>query len=87
VATRTPSNIVQTLVIRGLVIGYSYAILLSASAIAVCETKRPGECSEVWNQGFSTATGLVTTFLAYLIPPTGTTSPSSRKGENTDASA
>ena len=86
-ATRTPSNIVQTLVIRGLVIGYSYAILLSASAIAVCETKRPGQCSEAWNQGFSTATGFVTTFLAYLIPPAGTTYSSNRKGENTDASA
>ena len=86
-ATRTSSNIVQTLVIRGLVIGYSYAIVLSASAIAVCETKRPGQCTDVWNQGFSTATGFVTTFLAYLIPPAGTTSPSTRKGENTDAGA
>lgn len=86
-ATSTPPGIVQNLVVKGLIIGYLYAIVLSASAIAVCETKRPGECSEAWNQGFSTATGFVTTFLAYLIPPTGTSSPSTRKGDNTNASS
>lgn len=83
-ATRAQHNVIQTLVIRGLVLGYIYAILLSASAIAVCETKRPGQCSEVWNQGFSTATGLVTTFLAYLIPPSESTSVT-RQREEIDA--
>ena len=69
-ATRPPVPVsVQKLVISGLVVGYIYAIALSASAIAVCETKRPGTCTEPWNQGFTTATGLITTFLAYLIPP------------------
>lgn len=85
-ATNAQHNVIQTLVIRGLVLGYIYAILLSASAIAVCEAKRPGQCSEVWNQGFSTATGLVTTFLAYLIPPSESPS-TTRKGEETDASS
>jgi len=84
VATRNSPSIVQTLVIRGLIIGYFYAIVLSASSIAVCETKRPGECSEAWNQGFATATGFVTTFLAYLIPP-NTTSTTSRR-DDTNAS-
>lgn len=63
---------VNRLVINGLVIGYLYAIALSASAIAVCEYKTPGKCSEAWNQGYATSSGLVTTFLAYLIPPTST---------------
>lgn len=85
-ATKAQHNVIQTLVIRGLVLGYIYAIMLSASAIAVCETKRPGQCSEVWNQGFSTATGLVTTFLAYLIPPSEGT-PVTRKREEIDASS
>ena len=64
-AIRPPIPVsVQKLVISGLVVGYIYAI-----ALAVCETKRPGTCTEPWNQGFTTATGLITTFLAYLIPP------------------
>ena len=85
-ASRTQHNVIQALVIRGLVLGYAYSILLSASAIIVCETKRPGQCSDVWSQGFSTATGLVTTFLAYLISPTDF-STAVRKKEETDASS
>lgn len=69
VASRRPPLKVQELVIHGLVIGYLYGIALSASGIAVCETRKPGECSDAWNRGYTTATGLVTTFLAYLIPP------------------
>jgi len=87
VATRkTPASINQ-LVIQGLVIGYLYAIALSASSIAVCETKNPGECSEEWGQGYATSSGLVTTFLAYLIPPSekSPTRPNDRRDE--DASA
>lgn len=83
-----PLNSFQNIVISGLVLGYLYAILLSASAIAVCETKRSGTCADVWNQGFSTATGLITTFLAYLIPPGSSKIPSNRpRKEENDASA
>ncbi len=85
-ASKTQHNAIQTLVIRGLVLGYAYSILLSASAIAVCETKRPGQCSDVWSQGFSTAAGLVTTFLAYLISPPEALDVT-RKKEETDASS
>ncbi len=85
-ATRkTPASINQ-LVINGLVLGYLYAIALSASGIAVCETKTPGECSEAWSQGYATSSGLVTTFLAYLIPP-GEKTPSRTQKETDDASA
>ena len=69
----------------GLVAGYVYAVVLSASAIAVCETKRAGTCAEAWNQGYSTATGLVTTFLAYLIPPGAPVTTRTRK-EDSNAS-
>lgn len=85
-ARKSPTNI-QDLVIFGLIGGYLYAITLSASAIAVCETKRQGTCGEVWNQGYSTATGLITTFLAYLVPPGTSKLPSSPKREETDASS
>ncbi len=85
-ARKTQANINQ-LVINGLVIGYLYAIALSASGIAVCETKTPGKCGEAWNQGYATSSGLVTTFLAYLIPPNDKTSTRSvPKGEE-DASS
>jgi hypothetical protein len=76
---------VDQLVVSGLVIGYLYLIVLSASAIAVCETKRPGQCSEAWNRGYATATGLVTTFLAYLVPPAGRTPTRTPKREETNA--
>jgi hypothetical protein len=86
VATRkTPASINQ-LVIRGLVIGYLYSIALSASAITVCETKTPGKCSEAWSQGYATSSGLVTTFLAYLVPPGEKTSSRTQR-ETDDASA
>jgi hypothetical protein len=78
---------INHLVVRGLVIGYLYSIILSASAITVCEMKRPGQCSEAWNQGYTIATGLVTTFLAYLIPPSERASTSLFKGEESNASS
>jgi len=81
----TPPQNVQTLIAGGLVAGYLYAVVLSASAIAVCETKRTGNCAEAWNQGYSTATGLVTTFLAYLIPPGAPVTTRTRK-EDSNAS-
>ncbi len=84
-ATRKTQMSINRLVVNGLIVGYIYSICLSASAIAVCETKRPGQCSDVWNQGYSTATGLVTTFLAYLIPPSDRVSTSSSKREENNA--
>ena len=52
----------------GLVVGYLYSIVLSASSIAVCEVKGKN-CEGMWSQGFTVATGMVTTFLAYLVTP------------------
>lgn len=75
------------LVINGLVIGYLYAIALSASGIAVCESKSPGKCSEAWNQGYATSSGLITTFLAYLIPPSDRLSVKTPQREDDNASA
>ncbi len=83
---KTPQSINQ-LVINGLVVGYLYAIALSASGIAVCESKTPGQCTQAWNQGYSTSTGLVTTFLAYLIPPSDKTSAGSLEKRDEDASS
>jgi hypothetical protein len=50
-------------------VGYAYSIILSASSVAVCEGKGKSDCSMQWSQAFTVATGLVTTFLAYLVPP------------------
>ena len=85
-ATRKTSVSINQLVIRGLVVGYMYAIALSASAIAVCETKTPGACSEAWSQGYATSSGLVTTFLAYLIPPGDRAPTRSNERRDEDAS-
>jgi hypothetical protein len=75
------------LVVQGLIAGYVYAIILSASSIAVCEVKNKSDCAQVWGQGFSLATGLVTTFLAYLVQP-GQGSPSpTNKREDPNASS
>jgi TRAP-type C4-dicarboxylate transport system permease large subunit len=84
-ARKTPESI-SNLVVKGLVVGYLYTIALSASSIAVCESKRPGECSEAWNQGYATASSLVATFLAYLIPPSERVSSGLLKREENDAS-
>lgn len=70
----------------GLVIGYLYAIALSATNIAFCESSKPGQCSEAWNRGYATSSGLVTTFLAYLIPPSERTPSQSTEQERDDAS-
>jgi hypothetical protein len=75
------------LVVQGLIAGYIYAIILSASSIAVCEVKGKTDCAQVWSQGFSLATGLVTTFLAYLVQPGASTAPLSVKREDTNASS
>jgi len=75
----------EKLVIQGLIIGYAYAIALSAASIAVCETKGKNDCSQAWSQGFTQATGLVTTFLAYLVKPGSISFPSSSRKEETDA--
>ena len=84
-ARKTPESI-SNLVVKGLVVGYLYTIVLSASSIAVCESKRPGQCTEAWGQGYATASSLVATFLAYLIPPSDRVSSSLAKREETDAS-
>jgi hypothetical protein len=75
------------LVVQGLIAGYIYAIILSASSIAVCEVKNKADCTQVWGQGFSLATGLVTTFLAYLVQPSASTGSTSVKREDTNASS
>ncbi len=75
------------LVVQGLIAGYIYAIILSASSIAVCEVKGKTDCAQVWSQGFSLATGLVTTFLAYLVQPGSSGTPTSVKREDTNASS
>ena len=67
-ATHRQSQI-QDFVMRGLIIGYVYSILLSASGIVVCEWKGKPDCSSAWAQGYAVATGLVTTFLAYFVQP------------------
>ena len=59
----------HNVVVAGIITGYLYAILLSTSAIVVCESRGRGDCSQSWNQGFSVATGLVATFLAYFVKP------------------
>jgi len=86
-ASRKSQYGVGDLVVQGLIAGYLYAILLSASSIAVCEVKNKSDCSQVWGQGFSLATGLVTTFLAYLVQPGASTAPASIKREDTNASS
>ena len=75
------------LVVQGLIAGYIYAIILSASSIAVCEVKNKSDCAQVWSQGFSLATGLVTTFLAYLVQPGASISSIGIKREDTNASS
>jgi hypothetical protein len=57
------------LVMRGLILGYVYSILLSASAVITCEVKAKNDCSVVWSQAYAVATGLVTTFMAYFVQP------------------
>ena len=86
-ASRKSQYGVGDLVVQGLIAGYLYAILLSASSIAVCEVKNKSDCSQVWGQGFSLATGLVTTFLAYLVQPGASIAPASIKREDTNASS
>jgi hypothetical protein len=54
---------------RGLILGYVYSILLSASAVITCEVKAKDDCSTTWSQAYSVATGLVTTFMAYFVQP------------------
>ena len=66
------TNRTNTFIVRGLVVGYIYSIALSASSIAVCEVKGKN-CEGVWSQGFTVATGMVTTFLAYLVAPDAAT--------------
>lgn len=56
-------------IMKGLIIGYIYSIVLSSSAIIVCETKGKTDCNSAWSQGYAVATGLVTTFLAYFVQP------------------
>jgi len=68
------SNGVENFIKRGLIIGYLYSICLSTASIAVCEFKGK-TCDTMWTQGFAVATGMVTTFLAYLVtPPSGAAS-------------
>lgn len=62
-------NQIQDFVIRGLIVGYVYSILLSASGIIVCEVRNKDDCNSAWSQGYAVATGLVTTFLAYFVQP------------------
>jgi hypothetical protein len=63
-----------------------YTIALSASSIVVCEATRPGQCVEVWSQGYATASSLVATFLAYLIPPSDRVTSGLFKRDEDDAS-
>lgn len=70
-------------IMRGLIIGYIYSIILSSSAIIVCEVKGKTDCSPAWSQGYAVATGLVTTFLAYFVQP-GTKISSSTSRQKTN---
>jgi hypothetical protein len=65
---KRPSNSVENFIKKGLIIGYLYSICLSVAGIAVCEFKGK-TCDSMWTQGFAVATGMVTTFLAYLVTP------------------
>jgi hypothetical protein len=67
----TPSRrySMQDFIMRGLILGYIYSILLSASGIIVCELRGKPDCNSAWAQGYAVATGLVTTFLAYFVQP------------------
>lgn len=66
---KTKETRLNDFIIKGLLVGYAYTVILSASSIAVCEIKNKDNCSSAWSQGYSIAAGLVSTFLAYLIPP------------------
>lgn len=67
--TRKQSASMSPLIMKGLIIGYLYSIVLSASAVTVCEVRGRADCSSAWSQAYSVATGLVTTFLAYFVQP------------------
>ena len=77
--TRKQPVSMSPLLMKGLVIGYAYSILLSASAVTICEVKSKADCSQAWAQAYSVATGLVTTFMAYFIQPEAR--PGTRKEE------
>jgi hypothetical protein len=68
------------LIMKGLIIGYLYSIVLSASAVTVCEVRGRADCSSVWSQAYAVATGLVTTFMAYFVQPES--KPSTRREED-----
>ena len=68
----TPSksaSVMTPLIVKGLIVGYLYSILLSASAVLVCEAKGKSDCAPAWAQAYSVSTGLVTTLLAYFVQP------------------
>ena len=67
-ARKQPPNM-SSFVMRGLILGYVYSILLSASAVVICEVKGKTDCTTVWSQAYAVATGLVTTFMAYFVQP------------------
>lgn len=66
---RKQSTGMTALLMRGLIVGYAYSIVLSASAVTICEVKGKADCSQSWAQAYSVATGLVTTLMAYFIQP------------------
>lgn len=68
-AVPSRQNQIQHFVMQGLILGYIYSVLLSASGIVVCEVRGKADCSAAWSQGYAVATGLVTTFLAYFVQP------------------
>ncbi len=68
-ATRKQTTSMSPLIMKGLIVGYLYSIVLSASAVTVCEVRGKADCSSAWSQAYAVATGLVTTFMAYFVQP------------------
>lgn len=70
---------------KGLVIGYAYSIVLSATGVITCELKGK-TCDAAWSQGYAVASGMVTTFLAYFVSPSQTTTGRNRALSKSDPS-
>lgn len=76
-------NLTKNVILKCLILAYTYSISLSIGGIAVCETKN-GNCAALWSQANSEAAGMIATLLAFLVVPQ---SPRSRKSEDDNGPA
>ena len=70
---------------KGLIIGYAYSIALSVAGVTICEVKGK-TCDSAWSQGYTIASGMVTTFLAYFVSPAPSTASRNRTSSKSDPS-